>query len=364
LCFLFAALNATAQVSITSTATTYTQNFNTLRATSGTSTSLPTGWRLLETGTNADTRYTTDAGSSTTGGTYSYGTGTNTERSLGGLRSGSLIPSFGIQVRNSTGQTITSLTITYTGEQWRCGTTGRTDQLDCQYSTNATSLSSGTWVDANALDFVSPSTATTGARDGNATANRTLRSATITGISIPNNAIFWLRWSDLDASGSDDGLAVDDFTLRLNAGDITPPTATAYNPANGSTGTSLNGNLVITFSENIVKGTAGTIAVKRNSDNVTVQSTAVTSTAVTASGNTATIPFSALAFSTSYYITVDAGAFRDAAGNNYAGITNNTTWSFTTRAAPPPAAAASPASLSFGYVAAGNVSASQTFSIT
>lgn len=361
---LFLTDNVNAQVSITSTTTNYTQNFNTLRATSGTSTSLPTGWRLLETGTNADTRYATDGGSSTTGDTYSYGTGTTTERALGGLRSGSLIPSFGIQVRNSTGQTITSLTITYTGEQWRCGTAGRADQLDFQYSTNATSLSTGTWVDANALDFVSPSTATTGARDGNATANRTLRTATITGVSIPNNAIFWLRWTDLDASGADDGLAIDDFTLRLNAGDVTPPTATALNPANGTTGTALNGNLVITFSENIVKGTAGAIAVKRNSDNVTVQSTAVTSTAVTVSGNTATIPFSALAFSTSYHVTVDAGAFRDAAGNNYAGVTNNTTWSFTTRAAPLPAVSVTPATLSFGYVAAGNVSASQTFSLT
>lgn len=361
---MLAAFTTIAQVSITSTATTYTQNFNTLRATSGTSTSLPTGWRILESGTNADTRYTTDAGSSTAGDTYSYGTGTNTERALGGLRSGSLIPSFGIQVRNSTGQTITSLTITYTGEQWRCGTAGRTDQLDFQYSTNATSLSSGTWVDANTLDFVSPSTATTGARDGNAAANRTLRTATITGVSIPNNAIFWLRWSDLDASGSDDGLAVDDFSMRLNAGDVTPPTATAFNPANGATGTALNGNLIITFSENIVKGTAGTIAVKRSSDNVTVQSTAVTSTAVTVSSNTATIPFSSLAYTTSYYVTVDAGAFRDVAGNNYAGITNNTTWAFTTRAAPLPTASATPASLSFGYIAAGNVSATQTFNLT
>jgi len=362
--YLLAATTAFAQVSITSTTTPYTQNFNTLRSTSGTSTSLPTGWRILESGANANTRYTTDAGTNTTGDTYSYGTGTSTERALGGLRSSSLITSFGIQVRNSTGRTVTSITITYTGEQWRCGTTGRTDQLDFQYSVNATSLSSGTWVDNNTLDFVSPFTTTTGARDGNAAGNRTVRTATITGLNIANNAIFWLRWSDLDASGSDDGLAIDDFSLQLNSGDQTPPTATAFSPVNGANGQARSGNLVLTFSENIVKGTAGSIAVKRSSDNVTVQSTLVTSTAVTVSNNTATIPYSGLAYSTGYYVTVDAGAFRDAAGNNFAGISNTTTWTFTTEAAPAPSVSVSPSVLEFGYVPAGTTSAARTFGFT
>ncbi|HEX4875267.1 MAG TPA: Ig-like domain-containing protein [Chitinophagaceae bacterium] len=353
-----------AQVSITSTTTPYTQNFNTLRATSGTSSTLPTGWRLLETGSNANTTYATDAGSSTTGNTYSYGTGTNTERALGCLQSGSLISTLGVQVRNSTGQTITSVTITYTGEQWRCGTAGRTDQLDFQYSLNATSLSSGTWTDNNTLDFASPSTATIGAKDGNAAANRAVKTATITGLNIANNAIFWLRWSDFDASGADDGLAIDDFSLQLNGGDITPPAATAYNPANGATNIALSGNLVITFSENIVKGAAGNITVKRSSDNVTVQTTAVTAASVVVSTNTATIPFSGLAYSTGYYINIDNGSFRDAAGNNYGGISNATTWGFTTAASPPPAVSASPSTLAFGYIPAGSLSAVQSFSYT
>lgn len=360
ICCLLVTVNSWSQVSITSTTTTYTQNFNTLRSTSGTSTALPTGWRLLETGTNANTRYTTDAGTNTTGDTYSYGTGTSTERALGVLRSGSLIASLGFQVRNSTGQTITSLTISYTGEQWRCGTAGRTDQLDFQYSLNASSLSNGTWIDANGLDFVSPFTTSTGARDGNTTANRTTRTATITGISIPNNAVFWLRWTDFDASGSDDGLAVDDFTLRLNAGDVTPPTATAFNPANGATGIARSGNLVLSFSEPIVKGNAGSIAIRRSSDNTIIQSTLVTATSVTVNSNTATIPFSTLATSTGYYVTVDAGAFRDAAGNAFAGISNTTGWTFTTEAAPVPAITVSPSSLSFGFIPAGSVSAAQS----
>ncbi|MCX6317539.1 MAG: Ig-like domain-containing protein [Bacteroidetes bacterium] len=318
-----------AQVSITSTTTPYTQNFNTL-ITTGTSSVLPTGWRLLETGTNANTTLAADAGSTATGNTYSYGTGTATDRAFGGLLSGSLVPTLGVQITNNTGATITSLSISYTGEEWRLGTAGRADQLDFQYSLNATSLSTGTWTDFNALDFATPATATTGAKDGNAAANRTAKSAVITGLSIANGTTFWLRWNDLDASGADDGLAIDDFSIQLNGADVTPPTATTFTPANGATGVAVSGNLIVAFSENIQKGTAGTITVKRTSDNVTVQTTAVTAAAVTVSGNTATIPYSALANSTGYYVNIDAGAFRDLAGNNHAGITSTTTWAFTT----------------------------------
>lgn len=351
------------QVVITSTTTPYTQNFNTL-ATSGTSSTLPTGWKLLESGANANTTYAADAGSSNAGNTYSYGTGTNTDRAFGGLLSGSLSPTIGVQITNSTGATITSLTISYTGEQWRCGTAGRTDRLDFQYSLNATSLSSGTWTDFNSLDFSSPSTASTGAKDGNASANRTSISSVITGLSIANGSTFWLRWTDLDASGADDGLAVDDFSIQLNGSDVTPPAATSFNPSNGATGVATSGNLFVTFSEDIQKGTAGNIIIKRSSDNTTVQTTAVTSASVTVSSATATIPFSGLAYSTGYYVTIDAGAFKDLAGNSYAGISNTTTWTFTTQAPPAATVSVSPSALSFGFIAAGSSSVAQTFAYT
>lgn len=326
---LLAAVATRAQVVITSTTTPYTQNFNTL-ITSGTSSTLPTGWRLLETGTNANTTLAADAGSSSTGNTYSYGTGTNTDRAFGALLSGSLVPTLGVQITNNTGATITSLNVSYTGEQWRLGTAGRTDQLDFQYSLNATSLSTGTWTDVNALDFITPVTTTTGAKDGNAAANRTAKSTVITGLNIANGTTFWIRWTDFDASGADDGLAIDDFSIQLNGADVTPPTTATVTPANGATGVIISGNLVITFSENIQKGTAGNITVKRSSDNVAVQTTAVTSASVIVSGNSATIPYGGLANSTAYYVNIDAGAFKDLAGNNHAGITNATTWAFTT----------------------------------
>jgi hypothetical protein len=64
------------------------------------------------------------------------------------------------------------------------------------------------------LDFASPiTTGVTGARDGNLAANETGVAGTISGIAIANGSNFWLRWSDFDATGSDDALAIDDFAL-------------------------------------------------------------------------------------------------------------------------------------------------------
>ena len=192
---------------------TYSQDFNSL-ANSGTSSTLPTGWYFIETGTSANNEYASNDGSSNAGNTYSYGTGTATDRALGGLLSNTLTPLFGAQITNSTGFTITQIPISYTGEMWRLGNTGRDDRLDFQYSTDATSLSSGTWIDVNSLDFITPlNTGTAGARDGNNSSYRTNISFTITGLSIPNGNSIWIRWTDFNATGADDGLAIDDFSI-------------------------------------------------------------------------------------------------------------------------------------------------------
>jgi hypothetical protein len=191
----------------------YTEDFNTL-ASSGTSSSVPLGWAFLETGTNANTFYTAGTGSSNTGDTYSFGAASSTERAFGGLQSGNLLPTFGANFRNNTGSTITQVPITYIGEQWRLGATGRNDRLDFQYSLDATSLSTGTWTDVDGLDFIAPnSTGTVGALDGNASANKSTITQTITGLSVANGATFWIRWADFNATGADDGLAIDDFSI-------------------------------------------------------------------------------------------------------------------------------------------------------
>ena len=198
------------------------EDFNTL-ANSGTSSTLPVGWALAESGANGNTIYTAGTGTSNTGDTYSFGATGSTERAFGSLLSGSLTPYIGYQFTNNTGHTITSINVAYTGEQWRLGVASRTgvspdlDRLDFVYSTDATDLANGTWTDVNSLDFIEPVfNGTVGALDGNLPANRKNIAGSINGLSIPNGATVWIGWRDFNASGSDDGLAIDDVTLSFN----------------------------------------------------------------------------------------------------------------------------------------------------
>jgi hypothetical protein len=213
---LFADNIGAGSVSLTAIGTPYVQNFNALAA-SGTGTSLPDGWRVVESGANANTSYTAGTGSSNAGDTYSFGAASDADRALGTLRSGNLIPTIGVIFANNTGQTITSLDVSYTGEQWRLGTSRNSpDRLDFQISPGAASLddAAATWTDVNALDFVGPvGSGTVGALNGNGVGNRVLVSASITGLTIAPGSNFGIRWTDFDASGSDDGLAIDDFSI-------------------------------------------------------------------------------------------------------------------------------------------------------
>ena len=218
-CLVQLSVVAYGQIELSGIGKTYFQDFNTL-ALSDTSNLVPSGWAFYESGDNADTTYVAGTGSGNKGNTYSFGLSGSADRALGSLRSGSLIPVFGASFLNKTGFGVNSLRISYAGEQWRCGTTGRLDRLDFQYSTNATSLTDGTWIDFDLLDFSSPRTTSTGALNGNDSANRDSISSTISGISIAEGSTFWIRWTDFDASNSDDGLAVDNFSLTPLTNDI------------------------------------------------------------------------------------------------------------------------------------------------
>jgi predicted extracellular nuclease len=231
----------TGSVSLTTLATPVTENFDALSNTAGstTNTTLPTGWYITETGGGArdNEQYAVDTGGSTTGDIYSYGAAAATDRALGALRSGTLIPIFGAKFTNNTGSTITSLDIAYTGEEWRLGTAARTDQINFEISTNATDLSTGTYTGVAALNFVTPDTVTTGAKNGNAAADRTALSTTISSLSIANGASFFIHWTDTDASGADDGLAVDDFSVTPHGSGGTTLSINDVTQAEGNAGT-------------------------------------------------------------------------------------------------------------------------------
>ena len=103
-----------------------------------------------------------------------------------------------------------------------------TDQLVFQYSLNATSIDSiaATWINVASLAFTSPNASTAGALNGNAVANRTALTGTLSGLTILNGSTFAIRWTDMDNSGSDDGLAVDDLRVAASTIAAVPEPAT------------------------------------------------------------------------------------------------------------------------------------------
>ncbi len=118
--------------------------------------------------------------------------------------------------------------------------------------------------------------------------------------------------------------------ITLTAGDNVAPTILDLSPADNAVDVPVASNLVVTFSETVVTG-SGDILIKKVSNGSTVQSIAVASVAI--SGAVATIdPPADLAGSDDFYIEIPNTAFKDVAGNFFAGISLATTWNFQTAA--------------------------------
>jgi hypothetical protein len=161
--------------------------------------------------------YWVGSGTATAGTVFSFGISTNSsERALGSLAvnsTGTIY--YGIRLRNDTGQTVTSLDVSYVGEQWRKANNSAVQKLAFEYRQGVDLIDlTGTYTPLPALDFASPIfSATTGtALDGNLAANRTLTSATLN-VTIPPGEEVMLRWADANDPNEDHGLAVDDVTI-------------------------------------------------------------------------------------------------------------------------------------------------------
>ncbi len=110
--------------------------------------------------------------------------------------------------------------------------------------------------------------------------------------------------------------------------DPTPPTVANLSPADDAIAVPLSINLVATFSKNIARGT-GDITIKNlGTSELTV--IPVDDSQVSVSNAVLTInPSNNLAASTTYAIHIDATAIKDLANNPFAGISDDTTWNFT-----------------------------------
>ncbi|MDQ5927724.1 MAG: hypothetical protein QG633_162 [Patescibacteria group bacterium] len=122
----------------------------------------------------------------------------------------------------------------------------------------------------------------------------------------------------------------------------TLPSVSSFTPADGAVDVALDllstGNVYIEFDQNIVAG-SGNITLKKASDDSIVVALDVNDPEgyVSFSGTSVSLYFPvSLEYATDYYFLIDATAIEDENGNAYAGISDPTTWNFTTRNTPLP----------------------------
>ncbi len=211
--------HAKAQISLTNNA--YFQNFDSLASKGTTAATLPYGWYIYErnlgTGKAANRTYAVNDGAASGGNTYSYGVTGQADRALGTISTGTLATSFGAKFINHNKSKINALKINFAVEQWRLGAIGRTDSSRFSYSTNADSLGHATakWIYVSKLNLVSNlTTGATGKKNGNLPENKTIVSYTLNGLHLAPGDKIWFRWEDANVSKSDDGLAIDSFSIE------------------------------------------------------------------------------------------------------------------------------------------------------
>ncbi len=142
------------------------------------------------------------------------------------------------------------------------------------------------------------------------------------------------------------------------------PVITGTSPTNGAISVSPDADLVATFSEAVVAG-SGTIELWQSGGGSPIESfNAAASPLLSFAGATLTIDQSAnLAANSIYYIKIASGAVVDTSGGNaFTGITNASTWSFSTGSNPPLVPTFSPKDNAY-YVAV-NANLVATFSET
>ena len=124
---------------------------------------------------------------------------------------------------------------------------------------------------------------------------------------------------------------ISDPTIWNFTADV-PPSISGFAPADDETGVALNrASYSITFDQTVVVGT-GSITLHNASDDSTVETFDVTDGDAVVIEETAAYlyPTISLDTNTEYYFQIDSGVVEDESGNIFSGISDSTTWNFTT----------------------------------
>jgi pectin methylesterase-like acyl-CoA thioesterase len=142
----------------------------------------------------------------------------------------------------------------------------------------------------------------------------------------------------------------DTVTLTVNS----TMTIVAFSPTNGATGICYDTPLTVTFNSTVNLGATGTIKIYNVTNSTTPVDTinvalgaiqqrtfpgdgqSFSYQTIKTNGNTATIypHFNTLSSNSTYYVTIDNGAFTDSAGANFVGLTDTNAWQFSTKSGP------------------------------
>ncbi|MBP6864660.1 MAG: PEP-CTERM sorting domain-containing protein [Candidatus Didemnitutus sp.] len=172
------------------------------------------------------------------GATFSHATATLNETALALRNTAATQSALGFVIKNDTATAVDTITLAYTGEQWRRENSAQTNTLEFQYKvvSSFTAASYNVWAetgwsDLNTLDFTSPTVgATTGANlDGNQAANRSLKSAALP-VTLDSGDYLLVRWFYSDADTQNvpgHALGIDDLSLSMVAAIPEPSTYAA-----------------------------------------------------------------------------------------------------------------------------------------
>lgn len=156
--------------------------------------------------TSGDFARGASTGGVTTGGVYSFDTGSgNNSLGIQPANSDFTPGTVDLKIENNAGGTITSLSVEYSIVVYN--DEPRANSLNFSYSTDGTNFTA-----IGALDFTTPGTA-----DGSPSWTKTSRSTVISGLSIAPNAEIILRWTghDVSGSGSRDEYGIDDVEVQV-----------------------------------------------------------------------------------------------------------------------------------------------------
>ena len=290
---------------ISTLGTPITENFNSL-ADSGTASALPAEWRMVESGIAADQLYVANDGSEVVDGIVSFGN--SNDRALGTNFTGGVSSTFGTSFTNNTGEVIGRLRLVYQGEQWLASSAA--SRLNFQYSLDASSLTSGTWQDYDALDFSSVVTGAETNLDGNLAENQTRVAATIGSLEISDGSTIWVRWTNVGSETNGAGLAVDNLTVTSYGRAIDPLLKIGSTSGLPATNVTVPLTLTVPASEATVGGVTSYL-VRISYDNTklsfnTLSGLSIAGTAV--QGFTATVGSVVNGTTTTISLNVDGGA--------------------------------------------------------